>query len=87
VTPKGVGGAIPVTKMLPELTMLLCNAGVFVWGVGELVVQGWSIAYVMNTVWAGYHAVLLSTLFFHFNKPVTIAPRRLLFEPAPPMAA
>ncbi|HYB96822.1 MAG TPA: glycosyltransferase [Vicinamibacterales bacterium] len=87
VTPKGVGGAIPVSQMIPELVMCACNAGVALWGIYQLTIGGWSVAYVMNTVWAGYHAVLLSTLFVYFNKPVTIAPRRLLFEPAVPAAA
>ncbi|MDO8680170.1 MAG: glycosyltransferase [Acidobacteriota bacterium] len=80
VTPKGVGGAIPVSSMLPELVMLVLNAGVALWGTYHLARDGWSVAYVMNTIWAGYHAILLSTLFVYFNKPVTIAPRRLLFE-------
>lgn len=81
VTPKGVGGAIPVSSMLPELIMLASNAGVAVAGGYHLVRDGWSIAYTMNTIWASYHTVLLSTLFVHFNKPVTIAARRLLFQP------
>ena len=87
VTPKGVGGAIPISSMLPELVMLAGNAGVAAWGSYHLVTGGWSVAYVMNTVWAGYHAVLLSTLFVYFNKPVTITPRRQLFEPADAVAA
>jgi cellulose synthase (UDP-forming) len=87
VTPKGVGGAIPVSSMLPELVMLASNAGVAAWGGYQLVTAGWSVAYVMNTVWAGYHAILLSTLFVYFNKPVTIASRRLLFEPSAVLAA
>jgi cellulose synthase (UDP-forming) len=82
VTPKGVGGAIPVSRMLPELVMFASNAGVALWGAYQLVIGGWTVAYVMNTVWAGYHAVLLSSLFVYFNKPVTITSRRLLFEPA-----
>jgi cellulose synthase (UDP-forming) len=87
VTPKGVGGAIPVSSMLPELVMLASNAGVAAWGGYHLVTGGWSVAYVMNTVWAGYHAILLSTLFVYFNTPVTIASRRLLFEPSAGLAA
>jgi cellulose synthase (UDP-forming) len=83
VTPKGVGGAIPVMSMLPELIMLISNAGVALWGGYHVVRDGWSIAYVMNTIWAAYHTILLSTLFVYFNKPVTIAERRLLFESRP----
>ena len=87
VTPKGVGGAIPIKRMLPELVMCASNAGVALWGAYQLVTGGWSVAYVMNTIWAGYHAILLSTLFVYFNKPVAIAPRRLLFEPPALLAA
>jgi cellulose synthase (UDP-forming) len=82
VTPKGVGGAIPISSMLPELALCLGNAGVALWGTYRLAVDGWSVVYGVNTIWAGYHAVLLSTLFVYFNRRVTIAPRRLLFEPA-----
>jgi cellulose synthase (UDP-forming) len=82
VTPKGVGGAIPVSGMLPELVMFACNAGAALGGVYQLVTGGWSVAYVINTIWASYHAVLLSTLFVYFNKPVAIASRRPLFESA-----
>lgn len=86
VTPKGVGGSIPVLNMLPELILLIGNTATAVWGGYHLATSGWSTAYVMNTIWSAYHAVLLSTLFFYFNRPVTIAPRRLLFEPAPEAA-
>jgi hypothetical protein len=41
----------------------------------------------MNTIWAGYHAILLSTLFVYFNRPVAIAPRSLLFDPPALLAA
>jgi cellulose synthase (UDP-forming) len=87
VTPKGVGGAVPVTSMLPELVMCAGNAGVAGWGAWEMVTGGWNVAYAINTIWASYHAVLLSTLFVHFNRPVTIASRRLLFQPAARLAA
>jgi cellulose synthase (UDP-forming) len=87
VTPKGVGGAIPISRMLPELVMCASSAAVALWGSYRLVTDGWSVAYVMNTVWAGYHAILLATLFVYFNRPVTIPPRRLLFEPAAIAAA
>ena len=80
VTPKGVGGSIPVTRMLPELALCIGNAATATWGLYKIATTGISTAYVMNTIWAAYHALLLSTLFLYFNRPVTIAPRRLLFE-------
>jgi cellulose synthase (UDP-forming) len=81
VTPKGVGGSIPVMRMLPELLLFAGNLATAVWGLTKIATVGWSTAYVMNTIWAAYHALLLSTLFFYYNRPVTIVPRRLAFEP------
>jgi cellulose synthase (UDP-forming) len=82
VTPKGVGGgAVPLTRLLPELAMFLVNAAAAVAGLYFLVISGGDLSYVVNTVWATYHAILLSTLFFYFNRPVTIHARRPLFEP------
>ena len=40
----------------------------------------WNVAYAVNGFWATYHAVLLSTLFVYFNRPVTIRPRVALFR-------
>lgn len=82
VTPKGVGGSIPVVHMLPEFVLFMGNLVTALWGTYQLVTGGWSTAYVMNTIWAAYHALLLSTLFFYFNRRVTIVPRRLIFEPS-----
>ena len=83
VTPKGVGGAIPLRTLWVELTMFVGNCATAVWGISHLVAgHGPAVSYIINTVWASYHAVLLSTLFFHFNKPVTIREREPLFAPA-----
>lgn len=82
VTPKGVGGSIPVVQMLPELVLFIGNLVTALWGTYQLARGGWSTAYVMNTIWSAYHALLLSTLFFYFNRRVTIVPRRQLFEPS-----
>jgi cellulose synthase (UDP-forming) len=81
VTPKGVGGGIPITQMIPEGVMFLSNCLVAIMGMYYLVSRGWSVAYLMNTIWAAYHAVLLSTLFFYFNRPVTLTKHQGLFAP------
>jgi cellulose synthase (UDP-forming) len=81
VTPKGVGGGIPLRQMIPELVMFVSNCLVAIMGMYYLVSNGWNVAYVMNTIWATYHAILLSTLFFYFNKPVVLLKHRSLFEP------
>jgi len=82
VTPKGVGGSIPVTHMLPELALFTGNLVTALWGLYKMATVGIGTSYVMNTVWSSYHAALLSTLFLYYNRPVTIAARRRLFEPA-----
>ena len=82
VTPKGVGGAIPIYRLWPELTLLLANVATSAYGLFWMMRYGLELAYFVNTFWATYHAILLSTLFIHFNRPVTIAAHRQLFEPA-----
>ena len=81
VTPKGVGGAIPLLKLWPEVLMLLANIATAAYGFFWLTRYGFEIAYAVNTFWATYHSILLSTLFVHFNRPVSIAEHQALFEP------
>lgn len=81
VTPKGVGGAIPLRRLWPELVLLAANLLTAGYGVFWMLRYGAELAYGINTVWAGYHSVLLSTLFVHFNKRVDIPVHRPLFEP------
>lgn len=81
VTPKGVGGAIPLIKLWPELLMLLANVATAAYGLFWMMRYGLELAYGVNTFWAAYHSLLLSTLFVHFNRPVEIAERAPLFEP------
>lgn len=84
VTAKGVGGVLPLRGLAVEFTMFVANCVVVVWGLYGLLAGGGNpVAYGLNTLWAGYHAVLLSTMFLHFNRPVTVvAGRPPLFEPA-----
>jgi hypothetical protein len=84
VTPKGVGGALPLRGMKVELAFLVLSAAAALGGLWHIVRFGPDAAYVANTFWATYHVVLLSFLFLYFNRPVTVEPRRLLFEPAEP---
>lgn len=82
VTPKGVGGAIPLWKLWPEFLLLLANVATAAYGLFWMMRYGVEIAYGVNTFWSAYHAILLSTLFVHFNRRVDIPVRRPLFEPA-----
>lgn len=79
VTPKGVGGRVPITNMPVEAALFAVNvlaAGVGMW---HLAFVGVETAFVVTTLWATYHAILLSTLFFHFNRPVHIAAQDTMF--------
>jgi cellulose synthase (UDP-forming) len=82
VTPKGVGGAMPLRAMKMEVLMLALSAGAAVTGFWHMASFGPDGGYVANTFWAAYHVLLLSFLFLYFNRPVDIGRRRLLFEPA-----
>jgi cellulose synthase (UDP-forming) len=80
VTPKGVGGAIPLSRMAGELSLCLASAGTALWGTAHLAILGWDFAYAINTFWAAYHATVLSALFLYFNRPVQVEARPLLFQ-------
>jgi cellulose synthase/poly-beta-1,6-N-acetylglucosamine synthase-like glycosyltransferase len=82
VTPKGVGGALPLRGLKMEALVLALSAGAAAAGLWHIARFGPDAAYVANTFWAAYHVVLLSFLFLYFNRPVDIAGRRLLFEAA-----
>lgn len=81
VTPKGVGGAVPLRSLWMELTMFVGCVATAAWCVYRGVETGGDLAYVINGVWASYHALLLAPLFFYFNKRVTVQPRPSLFAP------
>lgn len=82
VTPKGVGGAIPLVRLWPELVLLIANVATAAYGIFWMTRYGLELAYGINTIWAAYHSVLLSTLFVHFNRRVEIPEYVALFEPA-----
>ena len=82
VTPKGVGGAIPLRKLWMELSLFVGNCATSLWCVYHMVAGDFDVAFLINGVWSTYHAILLSTIFFHFNKPVDVHTRPPLFEPA-----
>jgi cellulose synthase (UDP-forming) len=82
VTPKGVGGALPLRGLKVELLMLVLSAAAALAGVWHMVRAGADAAYLGNTFWATYHVMLLSILFLYFNRPVNVSSRTLLFASA-----
>jgi cellulose synthase (UDP-forming) len=83
VTPKGVGsGAVPLRRMPAELILFSLNACASLVGIYHLMFVELDVSYVVTTIWATYHAVLMSTLLFYFNRPVRIAHGPLVFARA-----
>jgi cellulose synthase (UDP-forming) len=80
VTPKGVGGAIPIYRMPIELGLFALTLTAALAGVHRLLFVGVDVAHAVTTIWAAYHAVLLSTLFVYFNRRARIDSQRLVFE-------
>jgi cellulose synthase (UDP-forming) len=81
VTPKGVGGHVPLASLAPELLAFAASATSAVAAVACMVIAGPDLTYAVNAFWAGYNALQLGTLFFYFNRPVTIAAREPLLVP------
>lgn len=87
VTPKGIGGAIPLRRLAVELGVFAaCWAAVIV-GAWRLWSDGIDAAVLINIAWAAYHGTILSTLFLHFNLPGAATRRAPLFAAAETPAA
>jgi cellulose synthase (UDP-forming) len=82
VTPKGVGGAIPLRRMPAEVTFFTLSAIAAAAGAYHVAFVAFDPSYIVTTVWATYHAVLLSTVLFYFNRRVSVEEGPLVFEHA-----
>lgn len=80
VTPKGVGGKLPITALWVQLTWMFFSYVAGIWGLLRFVYLGHGVALLINVFWAWYHVALLATLFLYFNRPVTIRERPSLFD-------
>jgi cellulose synthase (UDP-forming) len=81
VTPKGVGGRVPLRSLLPELAAFVASATSVLAALACMALVGPQLPYLVNGFWALYNAAQLATLFVHFNRPVEIAARPTLFRP------
>jgi cellulose synthase (UDP-forming) len=69
VTPKGIGGKLPLKYLWPQLTLFGLNLLATVVGVWKAVI--WiDFSLVVNIFWAAYHSLLLSMVFY-FNRSFT----------------
>jgi cellulose synthase (UDP-forming) len=83
VTPKGVGGSIPVLSLPVELAACLASLTAALVGLVEFVVFERNLGLLVNVFWAAYQGAVLATLFLYFNRPVSIEEPVSLFERAP----
>lgn len=65
VTPKGKGAHIPYRLLWPQLGMMI-NFIAVVWGINRFVYEQ-DIALLVNSFWATYHFLLMSSVFY-FNE-------------------
>lgn len=64
----GQGGAVPIRHLWPQAGMWLLNLAAVAWGLNMLVLEmDWSI--MASMLWAGYHTVLLSAIFYYRLAP------------------
>lgn len=80
VTPKGKAEILRAKYLLPQI--LLIGASVLAIGFGAFkFTSNHSPAIIANMVWAGYHVLVLSTVFY-LNRPVEPWTPRAVFVPA-----
>ena len=67
VTPKGVGGGLPIRYLTPQLAILTLSLIAVVIGSYRMVADS-NIVMLINVLWAFYHIILLGSVFY-FNRP------------------
>lgn len=71
VTPKGVGGKIPLKDLWVQVLMAFLSAIAGIWGILKVIyLKADLVAILINVFWVFYHCLLFSALFFYFNKTV-----------------
>lgn len=78
VTPKGAGGKIPLSYLLPQLSMLVISLLAVSVGIYKLTATV-ELAMLVNVLWAIYHSFLLG-MIFHFNRPFRGYPDAHIFR-------
>ena len=80
VTPKGVGGKLPLRALWPQGALLVLSYAAGVWGLLRYLYLDHALTLLVNVMWSWYHVALLVPLFYYFNRPVEIEPRTTLFD-------
>ena len=66
VTPKGGSRAVPFVTLWPQLLILAVHISALTWG-GMRLYYEHSLAIGMNVIWAGFHCLIFSGIFY-FNR-------------------
>lgn len=80
VTPKGVGGSLPISALWPQGCLMLLSYAAGIWGILRYLFLEPALTLLVNVFWAWYHVALFATLFLYFNRPVEVAERPSVFE-------
>jgi cellulose synthase (UDP-forming) len=80
VTPKGVGGKLPLRALWPQATIMVLSYVAGVWGALRFIYLDRALTLLINVLWAWYHVALFLPLFLYFNRPVEIEERPSLFD-------
>ncbi|MGH7428295.1 MAG: glycosyltransferase family 2 protein, partial [Candidatus Methylomirabilaceae bacterium] len=80
VTPKGVGGKLPLRALWPQGTLLVLSYAAGIWGLLRYLYLDRAMTLLVNVLWSWYHVALLLPLFYYFNRRVEIQPRTSLFD-------
>jgi cellulose synthase (UDP-forming) len=80
VTPKGVGGKLPLRALWPQAALMVFSYVAGLWGVLRFLYIDRAPALLINVFWTWYHVALFIPLFYYFNRAVTIEERPSLFD-------
>lgn len=83
ITEKGrVGGAVSFRVLWPQLAMWAVNLAAIAWGLNTVMLEmDWSV--LVSMLWAGYHFILLSSVFYYRLPPARVLPAEPEGSPAP----
>jgi len=79
VTPKGVSERVSIKYLLPQIIIIIASLVAMAVGIYK-VFNGYGLAMIINILWAGYHVVLLSMIFYFNRSFETYKPETVFVE-------
>ena len=80
VTPKGVGGKLPLRALWLQAALMVLSYVAGVWGILRFIYIDRALALLINVLWSWYHVALFIPLFSYFNRPIEFEERPSLFD-------